>query len=213
MKTTIISDDNPDVLLVQPVDSHDLEEMEAETKYLREHSEIPFRLVAVCVDKWFDELAPWPAPPVFGKTPFGNGAGKTLDNIMKIIEEQKKSCPSLTNKVLGGYSLAGLFALWSGTQQHFDGIVAASPSVWYKDWIEFSERHPALSPNVYLSLGDKEYHSKTPVMASVNERIHQQFDILKRQGLNSVLEMNPGNHFQDNGIRMAKGFAWAMDNI
>ena len=37
---TIVSDDNPRVLLVQPVDSHDMEELETEAAYLRAHSPI-----------------------------------------------------------------------------------------------------------------------------------------------------------------------------
>ena len=126
---TIVSDDNPRVLLVQPVDSHDMEELVTEAAYLRAHSPLPFRLVAIRVKKWNEE-----------QTPFGDGAQATLDKITSVIEEQSRflsgDAPAqgdLSRVVLGGYSLAGLFSLWAGTRLPFGAIVAASPSVWYKD--------------------------------------------------------------------------------
>lgn len=217
---TIVSDDNPRVLLVQPVDSHDLEELEAETDYLRAHSPLPFRLAAMRVNKWNEELTPWPAPPVFGKTPFGDGAQATLDKIMAIIEEQSRFlCGNaqdrhdLSQVVLGGYSLAGLFSLWAGTRQPFGAIVSASPSVWYKDWLGYAESHPSLSPHVYLSLGDREHRSKTAIMATVNDCMNRQRDLLAGQGVDTELHMNPGNHFQDNGKRTAMGFAWCIEKL
>lgn len=208
MHSIVYTDDSPRVTLIQPVDGHDMEEMGNEVDYIRSHSDTHFRLIAVHIKKWNEELTPWPAPPAFGKIPFGDGAKKTLDGILNII-----SGFSDRPLILGGYSLAGLFSLWAGTQRPFDGIVAASPSVWYKDWLAFSETHPMLAGHVYLSLGDREHHSKTPIMATVNDCIHRQLDILQAHGIDSILEMNPGNHFQDNGIRTAKGFVWAMERL
>ena len=52
MTTTILSDNNPQLLLLQPVDSHDLEELETEVNTIRAHTDIPFRLVAVHIRKW-----------------------------------------------------------------------------------------------------------------------------------------------------------------
>lgn len=220
MDLTIISDDCPKVLLVQPVDSHDMEELEAEVDYLRAHSPLPFRLVAMRVDKWNEELTPWPAPPVFGKTPFGDGAQTTLDKIMTIAEEQSRflcgnalAGGNLSRVILGGYSLAGLFALWAGTRQPFGAIVSASPSVWYKDWLGYAESHPAMSQHVYLSLGDREHHSKTAIMATVNDCMKRQHSLLLSQGVDTELHMNPGNHFQDNGMRTAMGFTWCINRI
>ena len=50
-------------------------------------------------------------------------------------------------------------------------------------------------------------------MATVNDCINRQRDLLVAQGVDTALEMNPGNHFQDNGIRTAKGFVWAMNRL
>lgn len=200
-------DGNTDILLIQPTDSHDREELDVEAEWIETHSSKRFTLVAVHINKWFDELAPWPAPPVFGKTPFGDGASSTLRYITNTILPHFPS--QLT--YLGGYSLAGLFALWAGCQYGFNGIVAASPSVWYRDWIAYAGQHPSMTRKVYLSLGDRETHSKTKIMAQVGECLDQELSILKSQGLDAIKEINPGNHFQDNGIRTAKGFVWCME--
>lgn len=139
--------DVPQMLLLQLVDEHDREELDTEMEWIVSHSTVDFRFIAVHVDRWFDELAPWPAPPVFGKTPFGNGATKTLDSLRQIAgEEQQRMAASVETPIkviIGGYSLAGLFALWAGYQsdQPFDAVVAASPSVWYQDWLDYAAVH------------------------------------------------------------------------
>lgn len=75
---TLHIEDNARVLLLQPVDGHDREELEQQIKYIEEHTKIPFIHVAIHISKWNDELTPWPASPVFGKIPFGEGAHDTL---------------------------------------------------------------------------------------------------------------------------------------
>lgn len=230
-----------DVLLIQPTDSHDREELDTEVEYIEAHSKRRFMLVALHVNKWFDELSPWQAPPVFGKTPFGDGASETLcyitDVLIPYISDNYKDVFANCDKkggfpkgsfngnlsdsensavretksfpyvVLGGYSLAGLFALWSGSQCAFGGIVAASPSVWFTGWTDYAREHPSLASRVYLSLGDRETHTKTKIMSTVGDRLEEERAILQFQGIPVTLEMNPGNHFQDNGVRMGKGFS------
>ncbi|MCO7110734.1 alpha/beta hydrolase-fold protein [Gemmiger formicilis] len=64
--------------------------------------------------------------------------------------------------ILGGYSLSGLFALWAATQTNaLYGTAAASPSVWFPGWLEYEAAHPIQTRRVYLSLGDREEHTKT----------------------------------------------------
>lgn len=204
-------------LLVQPVDGHDLEELDTEVEYIETHTRSTFTLVAVHIGKWFDELSPWPAPPVFGKTPFGDGAAGTLQYITELVipyatshyncgEVNGDKKGTFANVILGGYSLAGLFSLWAGRRCPFGGIVAASPSVWFNGWTDYARGHTMLARRVYLSLGDRETHTKTRIMASVGDRLREEQEILQGQGVSVTLEMNPGNHFQDNGVRMGKGF-------
>ena len=217
--TVFQSSEQAQVLLVQPVDGHDLEELDAELDWISSNTNVPFRFIAVHVDRWFDELAPWPAPPVFGKTPFGNGAAKTLECLLHIVDEElgKLNAQDGANVrvILGGYSLAGLFALWTGYQagQAFDAVVAASPSVWYKDWLDYAAAHVPQAKAFYLSLGDREERSRTPILTTIGTAIRRQQQLLDEAHVANVLEWNPGNHFQDNGVRTAKGFVWAMNTI
>ena len=197
-------------LLIQPIDEHDLEGLDQEVETIKELSDKSFSLVAFMIKDWNQELTPWGAPPVFGKTPFGDGAEKTLEFITsQLLPEVQEDIPHL---ILGGYSLAGLFALWAGYQtDKFEGIAAASPSVWYPQWIDYASGNKPLAKSVYLSLGDKEEKAKNPVMAQVGNAIRKQHERLTEQEINTLLEWNAGNHFVDSDKRMAKGFAWLLN--
>ena len=71
---------NPDasVVLIEPI--HVPDGMEQEASLIRELTGTDFRLIAVRVD-WFNDLSPWTAPALSGDIPFGNGAGKTLEDM------------------------------------------------------------------------------------------------------------------------------------
>jgi len=203
---------NPEALylLIQPIDEHDLEVLDQEVTTIQTLSDKPFSLVAFKIEDWNRELSPWPAPPVFGKVPFGDGARETLayilDQLLPALQEQGIDT---SHCLLGGYSLAGLFGLWAVYQtDRFEGIAAASPSVWFPKWIIYASDQKPMVNAIYLSLGDKEEKTKNPVMAQVGYAIRRQYEILSTQGINTILDWNPGNHFVDSDIRMAKGFAW-----
>ena len=206
----LYKDANAEFLLIQPIDEHDFEVLDQEVEIIKEQSDKPFSLVAFMIKDWNQELTPWAAPALFGKVPFGSGAEKTLEFIKnQLLPEVQENIPHL---ILGGYSLAGLFALWAGYQtDKFDGIVAASPSVWFPKWIEYATDNKPLAKSIYLSLGDKEEKAKNPVMAQVGNAIRRQNELLTGQIDNTILEWNPGNHFVDSEKRTAKGFAWVMD--
>ena len=77
-------------------------------------------LVHIGVDLWEENFSPWCAPRVFAKGPnFGDGAQKTLDTLINHVipwTESELTDPP-TYRVLVGYSLAGLFSLWTGVSQ------------------------------------------------------------------------------------------------
>ena len=213
---TIYKSEQPGYLLIQPIDEHDLEVLDNEVVVIQSLTNKSFTLVAFEIKDWQSELTPWTVPAVFGKVPFGDGAVATLSFIkdililqleqMQLFDKDKIKC------ALGGYSLAGFFALWSTYQTRiFDGIAAVSPSVWYPQWMEYAEKNRPLSTSVYLSLGDKEEKTKNPTMAQVGNCIRKQQELLAAQGINTILEWNPGNHFQHSDERTAKGFAWLIN--
>ena len=194
-----------DTVLIQPVDEHDLEGMDREVARIREEAGEEFRLLTFRVQSWNHDLSPWQAPAVWGEEGFGDGAADTLREILKVCTDRSKTY------YIGGYSLAGLFALWAVYQTDaFAGAAAASPSVWFPgftDWMK--ERRPECG-TVYLSLGDREERTRNPVMATVGDHIRAAYALLQEQGVDCTLEWNRGNHFRDNDIRTAKAFAWLI---
>ena len=204
----------PEVLLVEPIDENDLGFLQRETDYLTAHAPRPFALATFLIRDWNRELTPWAAEPVFGKEPFGAGAPQTLAFITEaLIPQLEQRYPALAGApvVLGGYSLAALFALWAGYESsRFAGIAAASPSVWYPGWLDYARARQPQAGRIYLSLGDAEERTRNRTMATVGACIREQSDLLARQGIDATLEWNPGNHFQDTDLRTAKGFVWAM---
>lgn len=186
------------------MDEHDQQGLDEEVAWLSSHSSTTFTLVAFRISDWNVELSPWRAPAVFGREDFGEGASKTLCYVLDELVPKFKG----NRYCLGGYSLAGLFALWSGYQTDvFSSVVGASPSVWFPKWIEFAESHQMKANRVYLSLGDKEPKAKNPVMALVGECIERMHELLDCE---KAMEWNEGNHFKDNALRTAKGLTWAI---
>ena len=198
---------NPDasIVLIQMVDDHDLDVMESEVSEIRKLTEKEFYQIVIKVRNWNNDLSPWPSSAVFGKESFGNGAADTLSEVLKYCTDRDKTY------IIGGYSLAGLFALWAAYQTDvFKGVAAASPSVWFPGFVEYMRGNRIRTDSVYLSLGDREEKTRNPVMAKVGEGIREAFTLLKDQGINTTLEWNQGNHFRDADIRTAKAFAWVM---
>ena len=197
---------NSGIVLVQPVDDHDMSVLDSEVSYIRELTDKEFCLIAVRVENWNTDLSPWMAPAAFGNECFGNGASDTLAEILKMIDNPCKTY------IIGGYSLAGLFALWAVTRTDlFSGAAAASPSVWFPGFIDYMEDHTVHAGTVYLSLGDKEERTRNPVMSKVGECIREGYTSLQRKGLDCTLEWNSGNHFKEPDLRMAKAFAWVIE--
>ena len=53
--------------------------------------------------------------------------------------------------------MAGLFSLWAAYQTDaFAGVAAASPSIWFPDFLQYMKEHDIRTESVYLSLGDRE---------------------------------------------------------
>ena len=192
-------------VLIQMVDDHDLDLIDNEVSLLQSLSGKDFHLLAVKVDCWNHDLSPWNAPAVFGSEAFGDGAEATLSEVLKMTKDSEK------NYYVGGYSLAGLFALWAVYQTDaFKGAAAASPSVWFPGFTDYMNANKIRAKRVYLSLGDREERTRNPVMATVGEKIREAYSLLKEQKTACTLEWNPGNHFREPDLRTAKAFAWVI---
>ena len=194
-------------VLIQPVGDHDLPLIENEIAEIRRRTEIPFRLTAVKVESWNRDLSPWPAPAVFGNEDFGDGAAALLREILPLCADEGK------RYFIGGYSMAGLFALWSAFQTEvFSGAAAASPSMWFPGLEKYMRGSACRCGAVYLSLGNREEKTANPVMRTVGDRIREGYELLRGRGVRCTLEWNSGGHFKEPDLRTAKAFAWVLEN-
>lgn len=208
--------ENPTSILIQAIDEHDLEVLDSEVLKIREMSNEKFILLAFLVDNWNDDLTPWAAPVVFGNENFGGKAAKTLEYIeSSLIPYLKEKYGSDKKLYIGGYSLSALFALWTCYNTNiFDGVAAASPSMWFPNFVKYASENDIKVNKIYLSLGDKEEKTKNKTMATVGDNIREYYNLLSKDNTNKVImEWNEGNHFVDSDIRTAKGFAWIMSQV
>lgn len=180
-------------------------------KILEEKSETDFNLLNISNLKWDNDMTPWYCPPLSeNDTPCTGGANEHLDVMVS------KMIPKAIEKVNGtpafigiaGYSLAGLFALYSMYKcDVFDRVASMSGSLWFPNFKEYIEAHDLMKvpDRLYLSLGDKEAKTNNPILKTVRENSEYAVDNYKKQGINVTWELNPGNHFKDATIRSAKG--------
>ena len=210
----IYSEPHAEYLLLQMTGEHELQSMDSEVATIAQSAH-HFLFAAIPVESWNDALSPWKSPAVWGKQGFGGNAADTLRFLTEQVIpslKQQFDLPENVRIILGGYSLAGLFALWASTQTKlFYGIAAASPSVWFPDWMEFEQQRPIQTQHIYLSLGDKEEHTKNAVMAVVGDNIRTLHSQLIARGADCTFEWNSGGHFKNADLRTARAFRWVME--
>ena len=212
----IYGEPHAEYLLLQMTGEHELQSMDHEVTVIAQSS-WNFLFAAITVESWNDALSPWEAPAVWGTQGFGGNAADTLrfltEQVIPTLKQQFH-LPKNVKIILGGYSLAGLFALWASTQTAlFSGVAAASPSVWFPGWMEFEQQHPMQTQHIYLSLGDREEHTRNAAMAAVGDNIRALHRELAGRGKDCTLEWNNGGHFKDTDLRTARAFRWAMEDM
>lgn len=208
--------EQPAVLLIQPIGAHEQESINNEMALIAERVDVPLVMAAFSITNWELELSPWHDPALSRDKEVGDRACETLryvtDKLMPSLIQDYGKLPI----VLGGYSLAGLFALWAAHESSlFNAVAAVSPSVWIAGWREFALQHPVKATDVYLSLGDREERTRNRAFAQVGDNIRFEYELLQKNlGMeHCTLEWNPGNHFADNALRTAKGFEWCIEHI
>lgn len=175
-----------------------------------------FNLVTISGLRWNQELSPWPVETVVSKDDnFAGEASQWLPvltgEVVPQVEDLLAATP--TWRMLAGYSLAGLFAVWAATHTGlFCRILSASGSMWYPGWLEYARAHEldASVDGVYLSVGDKESTSRNAVLQTVGENTRLLADLLSERGVRATFELNPGNHFKNPPLRVAKGINWLL---
>ena len=214
MKVNYQGNRDAKIVLLQIIGEHELPLLEDELSHIKAVTQsTDFLFITVQVDSWNDDLSPWVAEPIFGDAAFAGNAEKLLIRIKNEVIVPLLSDHQDIKIFAGGYSLAGLFVLWAAYQTNlFEGIAAVSPSVWFPGFVDFVHNNKILTNRIYLSLGDKEAKTRNQILAQVENDIRDVYRSLRDHGLSCILAWNKGNHFKEPALRMAKGFAWLMNN-
>ena len=171
-------------------------------------------LVTISNINWNKDMSPW-----YMEKLYKNGedyAGKADEYIRllvtKIIPEIKRI---IGNKklILAGYSLAGLFAVYSIYKINiFCKIISVSGSLWYPNFTKFATENEILNKpeKMYFSLGNKESKTKNEILSKVEYNTKYLVNIYKEKGIETTYEENEGNHFQDVYNRIVKAIKWTL---
>ena len=174
------------------------------------------RFVLVEIDgvDWNRDMSPWPSAKLFAEDTACTGGGEEWLQVLtsQIIPTVEKNL-TMTRRFIAGYSLAGLFALWSVYHTDmFDGVISGSGSFWYPDFIEYADSHTLMRQlsSIYLSLGDRESHVRNQVLQRVEENTRWLCAHYQAQDIPTTFELNTGNHYMQTELRMAKGIRWTL---
>ena len=176
----------------------------------------PFTLVAISDLDWNHDMVPWDSPPAFKNAePCTGGADDYLRlltrEIIPTAEKELAGVPSWRG--IAGYSLAGLFALYAIYRMDlFSRVGSMSGSLWFPGMKEYIFSHePKRQPDcVYFSLGDKESKTRNPVLRSVRQNTEEIQSFYQDKGINTIFQLNPGNHYDHAAERTAAGIAWLL---
>lgn len=176
-----------------------------------------FIFVVISDIDWDNEMTPWEEPPLFrsDKEGYDGLADKHLNYIINdVLPEVLKSVKCKPKEyILSGYSLGGLFssyAMFNNTV--FSKYLSASGSLWYPNFMEYvhNQKLNELPKKVYLSLGDREKNTKD-MSKNVEDKTKEFYEYLMANKINTIFEMNEGNHFKDIANRIAKGIKWIIE--
>lgn len=175
-----------------------------------------FTLVTISGLEWERDMAPWDIPPVSkNAAPCTGGADEYLRLLTtEIVPRAEEAVQGrVLWRGLAGYSLAGLFALYSVYRTElFSRLASMSGSLWFPGFKEYVFSHEMkISPErLYLSLGSKECKTRNPYLKTVQEHTEALKAFYEEKGIDTVLCMNPGNHYKDAVPRTAAGIAWLL---
>lgn len=183
---------------------------------LTEEERAALTLVTIGALDWDHDMSPWAIPPISpNDTPCTGGAEAYLAFLInEIVPRAEKSLPGVSWRGIAGYSLAGLFAVWSLYKTDlFTRAGSMSGSLWFPDFKEFAFSHEMkIRPEkIYFSLGDKEHKTRNQFLKTVRQNTGEIEAFYRENGVETVFRLNEGNHYQNAAERTAAGIAWLLE--
>lgn len=181
---------------------------------LRESGDLNFTFVTVTGLLWEQDMTPWATAPISkNSTACTGGADNYLrlftEEIVQRVEEKIRG--TISFRGLAGYSLSGLFAVYSLYRTKiFSRVASISGSLWFPNFKEYVFSHEMkISPDcLYFSLGNKECKTRNPYLKMVREYTKAISDFYTQKGIDTIFCLNRGNHYSDTAKKTAAGIRW-----
>ena len=152
---------------------------------------------------------------------FGGKAEEHLSfittHVIPFCESEYGFASSTEKRVIGGYSLGGLFSLYAAVNTDLFGtVLSCSSSLWYPDFLDYLKEHPfkANHLKLYMSVGDQEGTTATNLTAdqTSNTISLKEFYEPKFQAGDFNFTLEEGNHGNDISGRAWRAVEWVEEN-
>ena len=168
--------------------------------------------ISIKVEDWNRYLSPYRMENPFRKGDYFIGdadtlASSILRSLLPLVEKRGEK----SERYLIGYSMGGLFSLYSGTlTDKWNGVASVSGSRWFEDIDEYFSSHPLKTKKVYFSLGRKEKESRNKTLRSVEEKTKAIYEMMTKEGIECTFTLQEGGHFQDEEKRIRDAVSYFL---
>ena len=169
-----------------------------------------------------DDYTPWPLQASESMPmDFGGKAAEHLSffatHVIPFCESKYAFASSEEKRVIGGYSLGGLFSLYAAVNTNLFGTaLSCSSSLWFPDFLDYLKEHPfkAAHPKLYMSVGDQEGTTATNLTAdqTLNTLALKNWVETKFQAGDFQFTLEVGNHGNDIPGRAWRAIEWVEEN-
>lgn len=146
-----------------------------------------YGFVFITGNDWENDFTPFKHKAVFkGGRDFLGGASEYSVKFLEIVKNIEKDLDlKIDYRILAGYSLAGLFALYSTSKTDiFDKICCCSASLWFPGFIDYIKDNDFTFNDGYFSIGDIENKTKNVFLSKSLDMMNESVDLLKNKGKN-----------------------------
>lgn len=182
----------------------------------------PLNFVLLNANNRTDDYTPWPLQA--SETMPMDFEGKAEEHlsfisthVIPFCESEYGLASSAEKRVIGGYSLGGLFSLYAAVNTDLFGtVLSCSSSLWYPDFLDYLKEHPfkAAHPKLYMSVGDQEGTTATNLTAdqTLNTLALKDWIEPKFQAGDFQFTLEEGNHGNDIPGRAWRAVEWVEEN-